>query len=435
MGSALEQAVPGRNENSPLTSYPMRFIALVTISVSGLLGQSQQTDLGGLLAEALQSNPEILAAQKRYEASRQRPTQASSLPDPMFSPGYNSSGRPWPGAGLGKEPLSQIGFMVSQEVPFPGKRKLAGDMAVKESEAEWQLYQQVQLSVVSRVKQAYYRRAYAFAVAGVLERNLDLLRKFLLITEARYSVGKAAQQDIFKAQTQISILETKRVQFEREKRARQAEINSLVNRAPGTPLAKPSELRPIPIPAKLEELFAAARENSPMLRVDEKMIQRAEVAVNMARKGYYPDFTLNGGYYNMGGMPDMYMFRADFKIPLYFFRKQRAAVTEQSQSLVQSRRTYEATNQSLHFRIQDDFLTSESSEQLVRLYGQTVIPQATLALESSLSSYESGSVDFLTVFANYVTVVEYQMNYYEELQNFYLALTRLEEMTARPLTQ
>ena len=71
----------------------------------------------------------------------------------------------------------------------------------------------------------------------------------------------------------------------------------------------------------------------------------------------------------------------------------------------------------------------------MRLYGQTVIPQATLTLESSLSSYESGSVDFLTVFANYVTVVEYQMNYYEELQNFYLALTRLEEMTARPLTQ
>jgi hypothetical protein len=78
---------------------------------------------------------------------------------------------------------------------------------------------------------------------------------------------------------------------------------------------------------------------------------------------------------------------------------------------------------------------SQTSEQLVRLYGQTVIPQASLALESSLSSYETGSVDFLTVFMNYITIVEYQMNYYEELQNFYLALARLEEMTARPLTQ
>ncbi len=411
-----------------------RALLLVPFFVSGLWAQADRAELKDLLAEALSSNPEIIAAQKRYEASRQRPTQASSLPDPMFSPSYNSNGKPWPGAGLGMEPTSQIGFMVSQEIPFPGKRKLAGDMAVKESEAEWQQYQQIQLSVVSRLKQAYYRRAYAFAAVDVLDRNLELLRKFLRITEARYAVGKAAQQDVFKAQTQISILETKRVQLDRETRAREAEIASLVNRPPGSQLPRPADLRPIPVPVTLEDLYAAARENSPMLRRDEKMIQRAEVAVNMARKEYYPDFTLNGGYYNMGRMPDMYMFRADFKIPLYFFRKQRAAVTEQAQTLVESRKTYEATNQSLHFRIQDDYLMTQTSEQLVRLYGQTVIPQASLALESSLSSYETGSVDFLTVLMNHITVVEYEMNYYEELQNFYLALARLEEMTARPLT-
>jgi outer membrane protein TolC len=415
---------------------PIGFLVLLAMLLPAIShGEGVDRELEALLNEALQNNPEIVAAQKRYEAARQRPSQASSLPDPMFSPGYNSNGRPWPGAGLGMEPTSQIGFMVSQELPFPGKRKLAGDIAVKEAEAEWQQYQQVQLSVVSRLKQAYYRRAFAFAAVDVIDRNLELLGKFLRITEARYAVGKAAQQDVLKAQTQISILETKKVQLEREKNARRAEINSLVNRSPGSPLPRPADLLPMPVPAKLEELYAAARENSPMLRRDEKMIQRAELAVNLARKEYYPDFTLNGGYYNMGGMPDMYMFRADFKIPLYFFRKQRAAVTEQAQTLAQSRRTYEATNQNLHFRIQDDYLMAQTSEQLVRLYGQSVIPQASLTLESSLFSYETGAVDFLTVFMNYITVVEYEMNYYEELQNFYLALARLEEMTARPLTQ
>ncbi len=417
---------------SPLVS---RALLLVPFLASGLWAQSDRTDLKDLLAEALSNNPEIVAAQKRYEASRQRPSQVSSLPDPMFSPGYNSSGRPWPGAGLGTEVTSNIGVMISQEIPFPGKRKLAGDMAVKESEAEWQQYEQTKLSIVSRIKQAYYRRAYAFAAADVLTKNLDLLRKFLKITEARYSVGKAAQQDIFKAQTQISILETKRVQLEREKRARAAEINSLVNRAPGSPFGRPADLRVFDLPAGLQDLYTSARENSPMLRRDEKMIQRSELAVNMARKEYYPDFTLNGGYYNMGGMAPMYMFRADFKIPLYYFRKQRAAVTEQSQTLAQSRKTYEATNQGIHYRIQDDYSMAETASQLVKLYDKAVIPQASMALESSLSSYETGTVDFLTVFMNYTTVVEYQMNYYDELQNFYLALARLEEMTGRPLVQ
>ncbi len=135
-----------------------RTLVVAMVFASDMFGQSARTDLNDLLAEALNNNPEIVAAQKRYEASRQRPSQVSSLPDPMFSPGYNSSGRPWPGAGLGTEVTSNIGLMVSQEIPYPGKRKLAGDMAVKESEAEWQQYQQVQLSVVSRLKQAYYRR-------------------------------------------------------------------------------------------------------------------------------------------------------------------------------------------------------------------------------------------------------------------------------------
>ena len=412
-----------------------RALLLVPFLTCGLSAQTERIELKDLLAEALNNNPEVVAAQKRYEATRQRPSQVSALPDPMFSPGYQSSGRPWPGAGLGTDVTSNIGLMISQEFPFPGKRKLSGDMAVKESEAEWQQYQQVKLSVVSRLKRAYFRRAYAFSAADVLTRNLDLLQKFLKITEARYSVGKAAQQDVFKAQTQITILETKRVQLDREKRAREAEIDSVLNRAPGSPLGRPANLTVIDLPANLQELFASARENSPMLRRDEKMIQRAEVAVNMARKEYYPDFTLNGGYYNMGGMSPMYMFRADFKIPLYYFRKQRAAVTEQSQNLASTRKTYEATNQGLHFRIQDDYLMAETSLKLVKLYENAVIPQAGLALESSLSSYETGSVDFLSVLMNYTTIVDYQMNFYDELRDFYLALARLEEMTGRELVQ
>jgi len=405
----------------------------VLLALGWLQAAEPPGSLKALLAEALSNNPEILASQKRYEAARQRPSQVSSLPDPMFSPGFASNGRPWPGAGLGKEPTSNIGFMVSQEVPWPGKRKLQGDMAVKEYEAEFQNYTQAQLSVVSRIKQAYYRRAYAFEVVEVLDRNIELLQRLLKITEARYAVGKAAQQDIFKAQTQISILATKRIQLEREKRAREAEIVSLLNRAPGSSLGKPDALLPQEMKVGLEELYEAAKQNSPMLLKDEKMIQRAELAVNMARKEYYPDYTIKAGYFNMGSMPPMYQLSADFKIPLYFFRKQRPAVTEQSQTLAASRRDYEASNQSLHFRIKDDQLMAETSNQLIKLYSQTVIPQSSLALESSLSSYETGSVDFLTVLMNYVTVVEYEMNYYEELQNYYLAVSRLEEMTGRSL--
>ncbi len=411
------------------------FLAGIGICVSVQTAAAQQASLkiDDLLAEALRNNPEILAAQKRYEAARQRPTQASSLPDPMFSPGYTSNGNPLPGAQLGVSPTSSIGFMLSQEFPFPGKRKLRGDMASKEAEAEFQEYQLAELSVVSRLKQAYYRLSYSYAARDVLERNRELLRKLLRITEARYSVGQAAQQDVFKTQTQLSILETRLLDLEREHNAREAEINSLLNRAPGSALERTPDIQPQEFATPLEELYASASRNAPMLLRDQDMIQRAEIAVNMARKEYYPDYTVSFGYFNQGSMPAMYQARVDFKLPAYFWRKQRAGLTEQAQSLAESRHDYEATSQSLQFRIKDDYLMATTSSQLMKLYGQTVVPQATLALESSLASYETGAVDFLSVLTNYIAVVEYETNYYEEMQNFYVALARLEEMTAMPL--
>jgi outer membrane protein TolC len=183
----------------------------------------------------------------------------------------------------------------------------------------------------------------------------------------------------------------------------------------------------------LEELYAAARSNSPMLRRDEKMIQRSELAMNMARKEYYPDYAVRAGYFNMGRMPDMYQVSVDVSLPLWFFRKQRAGVAEEAHNLAQGRKQREATGLELEFRIKDDHLMAETSAQLAKLYGGTVMPQASLTMESSLASYETGTVDFLTVLMNYSMVVEYEMNYWEELQNYYLALARLEEMTGKPL--
>jgi outer membrane protein TolC len=131
----------------------------------------------------------------------------------------------------------------------------------------------------------------------------------------------------------------------------------------------------------------------------------------------------------------MYQFQATFKVPIYFWRKQRAGVNEQVSILSQARRNYEATDQSLHFRIKDDYTMAQASLKLMKLYTQTVVPQSNSALESSLSTYETGAVDFLSVLTNFTTVLDYEMSYYDEALNYSLALSRLEEMTGQQLTE
>jgi len=407
----------------------MRTSPLVFFLAATVGAAEPPLQLHQLVEDALEHNPEILAAQKRLEEARQRPAQRSALPDPTVSFGWNSNGNPLPGAGLGTQPTANIGVMASQEFPWPGKLRLRGDIARREADAEAEEYRAVELNVVSRLKQAYHRLHHAYVMQDVLERNRDLLRNLLSVTEARYSVGKAPQQDVFKAQTQLSVIETRVIQMERERRAREAEINALLDRRPDSPLGLPPNEKADTIGFTLAELESKAGEAAPELRRDRKMLERAETALNLAHKDYYPDATLNAGYYNMGAMPPMYMFRADVRIPIYYRHKQRAAETEQAEGVAEARRAYEAASQSLLYRVQDDYLTAQTASKLMEIYDRTILPQARFAVDSSLASYENGTTDFLSVLNNYMAVFDAEMNYHEQMQEFHLALARLEELT------
>ena len=385
--------------------------------------------LPALVDEALRHNREILAAQKKYEAARQPPSQASSLPDPTVSLGYAANGWPYPIAGLGRDVTSNAGITVSQEMPFPGKQKLRGEIAGKEAGAEFDQYRAVRLSVVSRLKQAYHELHHAAVSIVYVKRYQALLRDILRITEARYAVSRAAQQDIFKAQTQFSIFETQLVRYEQERTAKEIEINALLNRPQGGPIEAPTEMPLGEMPGTLEEVLERARAQAPALSRERKMTERNELAANLARKDYYPDYTLSGGYFNQGGMPPMWQFRVDFKLPAYFWGRQRAAVNEREFSVSEARHNYETAEVSLQARVRQDYTAAETARKLAELYQKSVIPEAQLALESSMASYQTGAIDFLPVFSNFMNVVDYELMFHEEVMRFHVALARLEEMT------
>jgi cobalt-zinc-cadmium efflux system outer membrane protein len=414
--------------------YAFRTLVVPLLWVTAAPSLAQESlSLDRLLAEALETNPEILAAQKRYEAARQRPNQASSLPDPMFSPGYASNGAPWPGARLGTEPTSNIGFMVSQEFPGPGKRRLRGEIAAKEADAQFQQYEAVRLGVISRIKQVFHRLHHTHVALEVMGRGKDLLTKFLRISEARYSTGKAIQADIFRAQTQLSLLQTRILRMQQDQRAAAAELNSLLNRRPGSPVGVPVRDAVQPLTATVEEIAATALAFSPAIRRAEQMIQKNELSVNLARKEFRPDYTIAAGYFNMGRMPDMFQFRVDIPLPIYSGRKQIPALHEQAHLLSESRRNYQAARQDLQFRIREAYAQAETSFQLLTLYQDTVLPQARLTADSSLASYETGGADFLSVLTNLSSTVDYEERYHEEMLSYWLAVIELEELSGSQL--
>ena len=76
---------------------------------------------------------------------------------------------------------------------------------------------------------------------------------------------------------------------------------------------------------------------------------------------------------------------------------------------------------------------ASTAVRLALIYRETVLPQAHLALESSLMSYQTGTVDFLSVLTTFGSVLEYEMTYFEEVAAYHAAASRLEEMTGTPI--
>ncbi len=415
-------------------SSPCIFMVLAVLGWVLPMHAASPVRIADLVSEALANNPEILAAQKVYEAAHQRRARESSMPDPVLSVGYASNGGPLPGQQLGSNPTSNIGFSVAQEIPYPGKRHLRGQIAAKDAEAEFWQYQAVQLSVRSRVVQAAHRLHHTYAAIAIEEHAKAVLSDMLRVSEARYIAGKAAQQDIFKTQTQLSMMETRIIKMLQDRAMAEAELNSLLNRKPGGPVGEPVS-EEVPHPAlTVDEILARALETSPELNRRLKMVARGELGVNLARKDFHPDYTVSAGYYNQGGMSPMYQVRVDVPIRLHAESRQRPALTEQVDLLSESRRNYEAAQQSLQFRVRSAWAELETASRLAKLYTDTVLPQSRLTVESSLTAYQTGNADLVSVLGNLATQIDVEEQFHEQELNYALAIARIEEMTGVELS-
>lgn len=415
-----------------------RFAAIVLLAQIAPLhaAQSQETPLilEDLIVEALERNPETQAALHRYEAARQGSQQQSALPDPMVSVGYSSVGRPYPLAGLGTQPMANAGLMITQEFPAPGKRRLRAALAEQEAMALLRAARQVQLEVVSRLKQAYYRLAYTVQAMRNLSERAALLEDVLRVAEARYAAGLAPQDDVLRVQVEISMLETERERLAGQEELIKAEINRLLARPAESPLGRPARLGPPRELPSLAELLQAARDHSPLLAERESRTASAEIALNLARRDAWPDIALSGGYFTMGAMGSLYMFRADFRIPLFYGRKQRPAIAEQFEQLSAQRRQLEEAALNLRYRVHEEHVAATVAARLARLYASTLVPQAQVALEASLASYQTGTSDLTSVLSNFEKLIRYELAGFEETANHHAALSRLEALTGKTLT-
>ena len=382
--------------------------------------------LNALIDEAINQNPAIKAAKDRWESSKAIVPQVETLPDPELKLGYQQI--------PAVSPIEGAIYGFGQQIPFPGKLKLRGEVASRQAGRIKQEYQATRLAVVARVKEAYFDLHFVHQALEIVERNKLLLIQFEKTAKARYAVARAAQQDVFRAQVEISRVLDRLAVLEQEKESLHAAINRILNRPPSDPLGQPDDVDLTPLNLQLSELNHRAQNYSPILLAFGKSIERGEQAVALAEKEYFPDFGLNAfGLRNNRINTNGYQITLGIRIPLYYATKQRKGVQEALATLSSAKAEWMHSRQDVLFRVKDAFVRAKRAERLVKLVGLAIIPQATLALQSAQAGYAVGRVDFLTLLNNLLTLQENELELHGERVAHEKAIAQLEEMTGGKL--
>ncbi|MGH9354874.1 MAG: TolC family protein, partial [Terriglobia bacterium] len=193
------------------------------------------TPLAKLITEAEHHNPRVLAARRAWQAAELVPSQVSTLPDPELTMQQFSVGSPRPFAGFSNSSFAYIGFGISQDVPYPGKLRLHGEIAKRGAAVTRDQSDLVRRGVIEQLKATYFQVSYIQQTLGILHRDQKLLAQVEKIAEARYRVGKGNQQDVLKAQLEETKLLPAIALHHQEMETLQARLKQLLDRPADSP--------------------------------------------------------------------------------------------------------------------------------------------------------------------------------------------------------
>ena len=385
-----------------------------------------------VVREALAKNPAVQSARHTIAAQRRRVPQVRSLPDPMLAVGWVGNITPF--SVQEGDPSSNRNVSVTQQLPYPGKLKIRGQMASKEADALEADYEAVVRRITADAKAAYFDYFYFDKAIQTTKKNKDLLEKLSKISESRYQVGKGMQQDVLRSQVEISLLLQKLTMLDQQRASAQAKLNVLLVRPLESPLPPAAEVRPTALQYSLEELYAMAAESDTGVQRENRMVERNQLAVALAQKEYRPDLGVGYMFQQRPNMPDMHAVTFSVNVPVFYKTKQREGVAQASEELLSAEKSRENRLNELKFELKQQYLLAKAADQLLNLYTKAVVPQSSLTLESSMSAYQVGNLDFLSMLTNFTTLLNYETDYYRQVADHEMALARIESLIGMELT-
>lgn len=352
--------------------------------------QSPILQRGALVRAVLRRNPSLAAARHAVRAASLRYHSASGLDDPMLSYAF---------APLSVAPgNARFGQMVTltQKLPWPGKRALAGEMALAEAEARRQTLE-VTRQELAFMASVLFDRYYAVTRSLELNReHVALLTDIRRAAVAQYETGRGTQQEPLQAEVELGHVERQRIVLESRRAVVLAEMNGLLHRAPEAALPPP--------PSRLERvargrarsrvLRAEALSNRPDLRAKHAVLQGQRAGRELAERAYFPDFGVMAGWSSMAMMPE-HEWTLGFMLEIPLARDRRSGNVDEAEArIAETEAEIAATEDAIAVEVETARRRLIEAEDVVDVYEKRLLPVSDAQIEAARAEYVTGRGEF-----------------------------------------
>ena len=414
-------------------------IGVIAASPASLRGQGAEEgpartlELRPLYAEVQRRNPRNTAAWALVSAAQARVPGARRPPDPEIQFGLMNYGVP------DLAPMPQVGMaqlQVMQMLPLGGKLTLAGRIAQARASVGAARAQDVAWEVRSQTAMAFYDLYATDRALTVARETLRLLQDIGRTAESMYRVGEGRQTDVLRANVEIARMAEDTVRMLAMRQTMTARLNSLMDRSADSALGTP---RLPGFPESLPSrgwLDSVASVNRAMVRGGADEVRGAEAAEGLARKEIIPDLRVGVQYGQRGsemGTDRMASLMVGATVPV-FARDRQLRMREEAAAMRQMAvADLAAMRAQTRGEVAQAYAALTRSRNLARLYRTTVLPQAEAAVASALAAYRVGSVDFMTLLDNRMSVNRYRQELFTLEAEEGKAWADLEMLTGREL--
>lgn len=413
-------------------------VFVLLLSASGMAQTADSTlKLVDLIHEAIENNPDLQSAQNSWQAAIAKIPQAGALPDPVIS--LNLLNMPVSTFVFDQEAMTQKQVAFTQKFPFPGKLGIKTHIAEANAAVAEAKQRELKIQIIKNVKTTYFDLFFIDTSIETVHKNLDILKEFVRIAETKYSVGSGLQQDVLRAQVELSKMIDRRINLQKKRDAVEAQLNKLLNRPANHSLGKTEMLIFKKFEYNFDSLKTSADLHRPLLQAWQAVVRQRKEQVRLAKKQYYPDFGLTLAYSQRdplqsgAGGADFFTAKLSVQVPLYFWRKQRKQVEEKQFNQISVQDKYLDVRNGIYASLDAVLNDVQKNERLINLFETGIIPQASQSLNSAIAGYQTDKVDFLTLLTNQLNLFNFELDYYRVLRDHHKGAAEIEALTGTEL--